>query len=58
MGLTAYSLDLRKRALNFIAAGGGKTETSWRFSVARAMLYKWLNADDPLKHQKPNMRRP
>lgn len=39
----AYSLDLRKRVLDFIAAGGGKTEASQRFSVARPTLYKWLN---------------
>ena len=41
----AYSLDLRKRVLDFIAAGGSKT-ASRRFSVARSTLYKWLNAPD------------
>ena len=54
----AYSLDLRKRVLDFIAAGGSKTKASRRFSVARSTLYKWLNAPDPLKRQKPGPRRP
>ncbi len=58
MDLMTYSLDLRKRVLDFIAAGGGKTEASRRFSVARPTLYKWLNADDPLKPEKPGPRRP
>ena len=54
----AYSLDLRKRVLDFIATGGSKTEVSRRFSVARSTLYKWLNAPDPFKRHKPGPRRP
>ena len=54
----AYSLDLRKRVLDFIATGGSKTEASRRFSVARSTLYKWLNAPDPLTRHKPGPRRP
>ena len=55
----AYSLDLRKRVLDFITvSGGSKTEASQRFSVARSTLYKWLNAPDPLARQKPGPRRP
>ena len=53
-----YSLDLRKRVLDFIATGGSKTEASRRFSVARSTLYKWLNAPDPFKRHKPGPRRP
>ena len=58
MGLMAYSLDLRKRVLDFIETGGGKTEASRRFSVARSTLYKWLKAPDPLARQKPGPRHP
>ena len=39
-----YSLDLRKRVLDFIQAGGSKTEAAKRFNVGRTTIYKWLNA--------------
>ena len=48
----SYSLDLRKRALDFIEAGGKKSEASRRFSVARSTLYRWLEAEDPLTAKK------
>lgn len=54
----AYSLDLRKRVLDFITAGGGKAEASRQFSVSRTIIYRWLNAPDPLTPQKPGPRRP
>ena len=54
----AYSLDSRKLTLDFIEAGGSKTEASRQFSVARPTLCKWLNATDPLKRQKPGPRGP
>ena len=54
----AYSLDLRKRVLDFIAAGGGKTEAERRFSVSRTIIYRWLNASDALARQKPGPRQP
>ena len=50
----AYSLDLRKRVLDFIATGGSKTEASRRFSVARSTLYKHLTRSN----HKPGPRRP
>ena len=54
----AYSLDLRKRALDFVSAGGSKAEASRRFSVGRSTLYNWLNAPDPSKRSAPVARRP
>ena len=54
----AYSSDLRKRVLAFIAAGGKKTQACRQFSIARATLYTWLNAEDPLARQKPGPRGP
>ena len=52
----AYSLDLRKRVLDFIATGGSKTEASRRFSVARSTLYKWLNAPENVINPGPVAR--
>ena len=54
----AYSSDLRKRVLAFIEAGGKKTEACRQFSIARATLYTWLNAEDPLAREKPGPRGP
>ena len=54
----AYSSDFRKCVLAFIAAGGKKTEACRRFSIARATLYTWLNAEDPLAREKPGPRGP
>lgn len=54
----AYSSDLRKRVLAFIEAGGKKTEACRQFSIARATLYTWLNAEDPLVREKPGPRGP
>lgn len=53
-----YSSDLRKRVLAFIAAGGKKTQACRQFSIARATLYTWLNAKDPLERKKPGPRGP
>ena len=51
-----YSIDLRKRVLDFIEAGGSKSEASRRFSVSRTIIYQWLNAADALTYQKPGPR--
>ena len=54
----AYSSDLRKCVLAFIKAGGKKTEACSLFSIARATLYTWLSAEDPLAREKPGPRGP
>ena len=54
----SYSLDLRKRVLDFIGNGGSKAEASRRFSVSRTCIYTWLNAEDPFTRQKPGPRGP
>ena len=54
----AYSSDLRKCVLQFIEAGGKKTEACQQFSIARSTLYTWLNAEDPLVCKKPGPRGP
>ena len=54
----AYSSDFRKCVLGFIEAGGQKTQACRQFSIARATLYTWLNAEDALVRQKPRDREP
>ena len=54
----SYSSDLRKSVLNFIEAGGSKTEAAKQFGVARTTIYQWLNAPDPFACQKPGPRGP
>ena len=54
----AYSSDFRKCVLAFIEAGGKKTQACRQFSIARATLYTWLNAEDALVRQKPGPRGP
>jgi len=38
-----YSIDLRCRVVNFIKAGGSKSEASRRFQVSRPTIYSWLS---------------
>lgn len=42
----SYSIDLRKRVVDFVKAGGGKSEAARRFSVGRQAVYHWLNRED------------
>ncbi len=51
-----YSIDLRKRVIDFVEAGGSKAEASMRFSVSRTIIYKWLNAANPYTYEKPGPR--
>jgi transposase-like protein len=44
----AYSNDLKQRVLDFVAAGGGKSEAARRFSVARSTVFVWI--DEPADH--------
>lgn len=54
----SYSLDLRKRVLDFLSIGGSKAEASRLYKVSRACIYKWLAAEDPLRREKPGPRGP
>ena len=53
----AYSSDLRKRILDFIQAGGKKSEAARRFTVARSTIDRWLAAEDPLAIKKPGSKK-
>jgi transposase len=37
-----YSEDLRQRVVDFVRAGGAKSEASRRFKVSRGCIYNWL----------------
>lgn len=54
----SYSLDLRKRVLDFLNEGGSKAEASRVYKVSRTCIYKWLAAEDPLRCKKPGPRGP
>ena len=51
-----YSIDLRKRVIDFVEAGGSKAEASRRFSVSRTIIYEWLDASNPFTYEKPGSR--
>ena len=54
----AYSIDLRQRVLDFINNGGSKVQATKLFNISRDVIYKWLNASDPLERQKPGPKGP
>ena len=54
----SYSIDLRKRVLDFLSEGGSKAEASRMYKVSRMCIYKWLAAENPLRREKPGPRGP
>ena len=53
-----YSIDLRKRVLDFLKDAGNIAEAARRFGVSRQCIYKWLNAEDPFASKKPGPQGP
>ena len=53
-----YSIDRRKRVLDFVEAGGSPAEAVRRFSVSHTIIYKWFDASDPFSYEKPGPRGP
>ena len=47
-----YSVDLRKRVLQFIKEGGSKSQAARMFKVSRASVYNWLGMDDLSAYQR------
>ena len=56
--LMRYSVDLRKRVLEFIKEGGSKSQAARVFKVSRASIYTWLGMDDIAVFQRPGPRKP
>ena len=51
-----YSLDLRKRVLDFLNERGSKAEASRTYKVSRTCICKGLAAEAPLRCEKPGPR--
>ncbi len=41
-----YSLDLRKRVINFVEQGGSISKAAQIYQVGRATIYRWLSRTD------------
>lgn len=41
-----YSLDLRRRVVNFVKNGGSKVEASRRYEVSRWCVHDWCTRDE------------
>jgi excisionase family DNA binding protein len=41
-----YSLDLRKKVVNYVEKGGSITEAAKVFGIGRTTIYRWLNRKD------------
>lgn len=42
----SYSLDLRKRVVEFVEQGGGVAKAVKVYQVSRATIYRWLGRED------------
>ena len=56
--IMAYSTDLRRSVLSFIAKGGSKAAAERIFGPSRRTIYNWLEAEDPLTAEKPGPKGP
>ena len=41
-----YSLDLRKKVINYVENGGKISSAAQVFGIARATIYRWLNREE------------
>ena len=42
----SYSLDLRKKVINYIENGGSITAAAQHYDINRSTIYRWLKRDD------------
>jgi putative transposase len=42
----SYSIDYRRRVVEFVKQGGSKLEASRIFNISRATIYNWLGRSD------------
>ena len=52
----AYSLDLRKKVINYIENGGSPSKASKVFQVGRASIYRWLERVEPIEVKRRNRK--
>ena len=52
----AYSLDLRKKVINYLENGGSPSEASKIFQVGRASIYRWLERVEPTEVKRRNRK--
>ena len=52
----AYSEDLRKRVLDFVAEGGSKQAAAERFSVGLSMVDLWCKTPEESESRKTGQR--
>ena len=48
-----YSIDLRRRVIAYVAAGGSKTEAAKKYDVSRGSVHNWTRDGDGLSYEKP-----
>ncbi len=52
----AYSLDLRKRVINYVENGGSPSKAAEVFQVGRASIYRWLERVEPIEVKRRNRK--
>ena len=52
----AYSLDLRKRIINYVENGGSPSKAAEVFQVGRASIYRWLERIEPIEVKRRNRK--
>ena len=46
----SYSIDLRKRVVDYVENGGRIAQATRIFQVGRATIYRWLGRTDRIGH--------
>ncbi len=52
----AYSLDLRKKVINYVENGGSPSKAAEVFQVGRASIYRWLERIEPIEVKRRNRK--
>jgi transposase len=42
----SYSLDLRKKVIDYVDNGGSITKATTLFNIGRATIYRWLSREE------------
>lgn len=52
----AYSLELRKKVINYVENGGSPSKAAKVFQVGRASIYRWLERVEPIQVKRRNRK--